>query len=58
MRYQHLLYEFIYDLKHPNPSFNTPEFRPLLERNPLTFWRSLTIVLLVINMLLIYLLAK
>jgi serine/threonine protein kinase len=50
------LSEYVHDLRHPNPAFlNTPS-TPLIERNPLLFWKCLSlglvliIVLLLINM--------
>jgi eukaryotic-like serine/threonine-protein kinase len=50
------LSEFIYDLRHPNPAFANSAPRPLLERNPVAFWRGLAILLLFINLVLFYLL--
>ncbi len=41
------LSEFVADLKHPNPRFLGAEGLPLIERNPLLFWRSLSLVLAV-----------
>src|SRR5690606_10711808 len=35
------LSEFIQDLKRPNPNWLIPRERPLLERNPLVFWKVL-----------------
>jgi serine/threonine protein kinase len=49
------LSEFIYDLTNPNPKFlKTPEFVPLIERNPLLFWKCLSLLLLLVNLLLLY----
>ncbi|MCG8609556.1 MAG: bifunctional protein-serine/threonine kinase/phosphatase [Pseudomonadales bacterium] len=45
------LSEFIFDLKHPNKSFLKSSKRPLIERNPLVFWKSLTLILLVTQVL-------
>jgi serine/threonine protein phosphatase PrpC len=50
------LSEFIHDLRHPNPAFANSAPRPLLERNPVAFWRGLAILLLFINLVLFYLL--
>ncbi len=36
------LSEFIYDLRHPNASFIGRSRPPLIERNPLFFWKSLS----------------
>jgi hypothetical protein len=41
------------DLQRPNPNYSSRP-RPLLERNPTTFWRGLALVLALINLLLIY----
>ena len=49
-----LLSEFIHDLEHPNPSLLQTPSRPLLERNPVAFWRGLSLVLLLTNLLLLY----
>jgi hypothetical protein len=56
-RYAHLS-EFIHDLSHPNPAFMNKAARPLLERNPLGFWRGLAIALALLNLILIYLLTR
>jgi serine/threonine protein phosphatase PrpC len=52
------LSEFIQDLSHPNPYFMQTTPLPLLDRNPLAFWRGLAIALLVLNILLSILLAR
>jgi serine/threonine protein phosphatase PrpC len=49
--------EFETDLNQPNPTFMTAQ-KPLLERNPLGFWRGLTILLIILNLILLFLLAK
>ena len=48
------LSEFVYDLRHPNQRFLNRTRAPLLERNPVLFWQSvsLVLVLLVIHLLL------
>ncbi|CAG1771914.1 partial Serine/threonine-protein kinase PrkC, partial [uncultured bacterium] len=49
------LSEFLYDLQHPNPMFLKPDtFVPVAQRNPLLFWKSLSILLLLCNLILIY----
>lgn len=54
MRYD-TLSEFIYDLSNPNPKFLTAqETIPLIEQNPLLFWKCLSILLLVANLVLLY----
>ncbi|HEX6396469.1 MAG TPA: serine/threonine-protein kinase, partial [Steroidobacteraceae bacterium] len=39
------LSEFIYDLRHPNASYLSRTRAPLLERNPVAFWRGLALIL-------------
>jgi len=46
-RYQELS-ELIYDLRHPNPMFVNAGRAPLLERNPLLFWKGLSLGLFLI----------
>ena len=43
-RYQELS-EFVFDLRQPNPSFLAKDKPPLLERNPLAFWKGLSFIL-------------
>ncbi|MDD5271924.1 MAG: bifunctional protein-serine/threonine kinase/phosphatase [Methylovulum sp.] len=58
LRYDDLS-EFIYDLGHPNPAFlNARQQLPLLERNPLWFWRGLSLLSLLANLILLYLVGK
>ena len=38
-----LLSEFVYDLSHPNPDYSSKERPPLIERNPVAFWRGLSV---------------
>lgn len=38
-----LLSEFVYDLSHPNPAYLRSTRAPLIERNPVAFWRGLAI---------------
>ena len=48
------LSEFIYDLRHPNPKFMSNGRQPILERNPVLFWKSASIFLaMIIGLLLI-----
>lgn len=39
------LSEFVFELRHPNPKFLNQARPPLLERNPLLFWKSLSFFL-------------
>ena len=52
-----LLSEFVHDLAHPNPVFESGQAEPLLERNPLLFWKSAALLLFVLNLVLLYRLA-
>lgn len=50
--------EFLYDLNTPNPRFmRSEDFMPLIRRNPLRFWQSLSVILMLIILFLVYLLA-
>ncbi|CAN5168077.1 bifunctional protein-serine/threonine kinase/phosphatase [soil metagenome] len=42
------LSEFVFDLRHPNASYLDTRPVPLLERNPLMFWKGVTLVLAVV----------
>lgn len=51
------LSEFLYDLNNPNASFlSEADNIPLMERNPLVFWKGLSGLLLLVNTVLLYLL--
>lgn len=39
------LSEFLFDLRHPNANYLKTSSTPLIERNPLLFWKSSTVVL-------------
>ncbi len=52
------LSEFLHDLTKPNPHFSGEASVPLLERNPVLFWRGLSIALAGGNLFLIYLLLR
>ncbi len=52
------LSELVHDLSHPNPALIPTDTAPLLERNPLAFWRGLALLLLAINLLLAVLLLR
>ena len=45
--------EFIYDLRQPNPTFLRREKAPLLESNPILFWKSLSLILFMIIVILL-----
>lgn len=42
------LSEFIYDLSHPNKDFLNKTRPPLIERNPVIFWKSVSFVLMLV----------
>lgn len=52
-RRYHELSEFIHDLANPNDVFLGMASEPLLTRDPLAFWRGLTIISLIVNGLLL-----
>ncbi len=52
------LSEFLYDLSHPNPRFSGESTQPLVERNPVAFWKGLSALLVLGNLILLYLLSR
>jgi len=52
------VFEFLHDLKHPNPHFLNTIATPLIERNPILVWRSISIILFITNLILFYYLMK
>lgn len=55
LRRYEALSEFEADMKKPNPAFLREDQAPLLERHPLVFWRSISLILLLSNLWLLYL---
>ena len=51
-RYEELS-EFLYDLRHPNKEFLNKTRPPLMERNPVVFWKSISFILAVIIVILL-----
>ncbi len=50
------LSEFLYDLNHPNPHFLSGHSQvPLMDRNPLIFWKLLSALLFMMNIYWVYL---
>ena len=47
------LSEYIFDLRHPNSEFLNQTRPPLIERNPVVFWKTLSFILAVIVVILI-----
>jgi serine/threonine protein phosphatase PrpC len=52
-RYRELS-EFVYDLRHPSRAFLTQTRPPLLERDPVRFWKGLSLLLAAIILLLLW----
>ena len=48
------LSEFLYDLRHPNESLLQKDMQALMERNPLRFWQSLSVLLFLLSLYLLY----
>jgi len=48
------LSEFVYDLRHPIPSYLSRTRAPLLERNPVAFWRGVALILAATLVLVIF----
>ncbi|MBR1266667.1 bifunctional protein-serine/threonine kinase/phosphatase [Bradyrhizobium sp. AUGA SZCCT0222] len=47
------LSEFLHDLRHPNANYLGTSSTPLIERNPLLFWKTTTIVLALVVIVLL-----
>ncbi|MGH8658138.1 MAG: protein kinase domain-containing protein [Gammaproteobacteria bacterium] len=52
------LSELLYDLRHPNPKLCDNGRSPLIERNPVAFWRGLSGMLFLLVICLFYLLTR
>ena len=52
-RYQSLS-EFAHDLKHPNPEFIEARNLPLIERDPVGFWKCLSAILAIALLIAIF----
>jgi len=48
-----VLSEFIYDLHQPNKEFLNKTRPPLMERNPVVFWKSISLILAIIVLILL-----
>ena len=53
LRYD-LLSEFVHDICSPNERFMSENPAPLIERNPIAFWKGLSVLLVIANMILLY----
>jgi serine/threonine protein phosphatase PrpC len=51
-RYEELS-EFVYDLRHPTEGYLSRKRAPLLERNPVAFWRGVSLILAVVVVILL-----
>ena len=51
-RYEELS-EFVYDLRHPTEGYLNRKRAPLLERNPVAFWRGVSLILAVVVVILL-----
>ena len=49
------LSEFVFDLRHPNKTLLGSASAPLIERNPLLFWKALSLILMLVVLLLLFL---
>lgn len=45
--------EFLFDLRHPNKAFLNKTRQPLIERNPLAFWKGVSFILAVLIVILL-----
>lgn len=52
------LSEFLFDLKQPNKKFLNKKLPPLIEKSPIVFWQSISLILFLIILLLINTLIK
>jgi serine/threonine protein kinase/serine/threonine protein phosphatase PrpC len=52
-RYEELS-EFVYDLRHPNSDYLSRTRQPLIERNPVAFWKSVSLILAVVVLVLLF----
>ncbi len=47
------LSEFIFDLSHPNKKFLNKRTPPIIEKNPVVFWQSISLILILVIILLL-----
>lgn len=52
------LSEFVHDLRYPNQTFLNKTHPPLIERDPVTFWKSISLILTIIVVTLLIQLSK
>lgn len=51
------LSEFIHDISEPNPEFRETSRLPLMERNPVGFWKGFSLLLIILNLVVLYFLS-
>lgn len=56
-RYE-LISEFIHDITKPNDDFMKDRPIPIIEKNPIAFWRGLSIALILLNVFLLFILTS
>jgi len=49
---------FVYDLRHPNPVYLRDGVRPLIERDPVTFWKGVSAILAAALLVTLFLLMR
>ena len=49
-----VLSAFLADLTRPNPQFETMGALPILERDPLIFWRTAALIMAALNLILLF----
>jgi hypothetical protein len=52
-RYEELS-ELVYELRHPNQAYLSRTRPPLIERHPVTFWKVLSLILLILVVVLLF----
>jgi len=50
--------EFIYDLEHPNAALTDVKFLPFIEKDPVKFWQTTSLLLTLLSIALLALLLK
>lgn len=50
----HSLSEFLHDLRHPKQTFLSKSRQPLIERNPVRFWQTVSLLLLLSQLTILY----
>ena len=45
---EQILADFTYDLRHPNEAYINKTRQPLIERNPVAFWKTVSFILAIV----------